>query len=371
MRNIKLAKQKRLPDKNLFILILILTFLGLIAVADASAPQALNNFGDKFFFLKQQLAWAGGGLIALLVIAIIPYSFWQKLATPFFFACLALLALVLIPQFSLSALGARRWISIGPVNFQPSELVKLAICIYLAKVAEKSKGVLSYLLPLVAVVGLIMLQPDLGTALVVATIAFSQIFVSGVNLGYFALAGLIGAFATLGLILISPYRKDRLLTFFEMTRDPLGKSYHIRQVLIALGSGGIFGVGLGASRQKYLFLPEAATDSIFAVIAEELGLIGAVILIALFVYFIILGFRIVKNAPDKFSQVLAAGITSWIGGQAFLNIASMVALVPLTGIPLPFFSYGGSSLVMILVACGILLNISTHASSGKPTRARR
>ena len=251
-----------------------------------------------------------------------------------------------------------------------SEVVKFAICLYFAKLASKGKSAISYFIPIVIVIILIMLQPDLGSTLVVMAIAFSQIFVSGINFGYFALAGIVGALGTLGLVLISPYRKDRLLTFFEMTRDPLGKSYHIRQVLIALGSGGIFGVGLGASRQKYLFLPEAATDSIFAVIAEELGLVGSVVLIGLFVYFVILGFKVARNAPDKFSQVLAVGITSWIGGQAFLNIASMVALVPLTGIPLPFFSYGGSSLVTVLIACGILLNISTHASTPKPVRRR-
>jgi len=165
------------------------------------------------------------------------------------------------------------------------------------------------------------------------------------------------------LILLSPYRRARLTTFFEMTDDPLGKSYHIRQVLLALGSGGIFGVGFGASRQKYLFLPEASTDSIFAVIAEELGLIGGIMIIFVFIFFVMRGLKIAKAAPDKFSSVLAAGISAWIGGQAFLNIGSMVSLVPLTGIPLPFISYGGSSLVMILTACGILLNISKFTNN--------
>ena len=175
------------------------------------------------------------------------------------------------------------------------------------------------------------------------------------------------ASAVAGIILIitSDYRRDRLLTFLEQTQDPLGKGYHIRQILFALGSGGIFGVGLGQSRQKYLFLPEAATDSIFAVIAEELGFVGALILIILLLVFIYKALRIVANAPDKFSQVLSAGLITWIGGQIFLNIASMVALVPLTGSPLPFISYGGSSLVTVLIATGILLNISRYESKAK------
>ncbi len=361
MKNIKLVKQKKAIDKNLLGLVLSFVFIGLIAIADASAPQALNAFNDKFYFLKQQAAWAGIGVIAFFVASKIHYSFWEKIATPLFFICVILLGLVLLPHFSFTALGARRWISIGPVNFQPSEIIKLGICIFLAKVASKEKSALSYFVPLVLVTGLIMLQPDLGTTLVVAIIGLSQIFISDVNPLYFLGSLVIGAVGTLGLILFSPYRKDRLLTFFEVTRDPLGKSYHIRQILLGLGSGGLFGVGLGASRQKYLFLPESSTDSIFAVVAEELGLIGAIGIILLFCYFGFLGFKIASEAPDKFSQVLATGIVAWIGGQAFLNIASMVALVPLTGIPLPFISYGGSSLVMVMTACGILLGISKHS----------
>lgn len=358
----KLFKQKKSVNKNLLALTLSFVVLGLIAVADASAPEALNSYGDKFFFLKQQALWAVFGVVGLFVVSKIHYSFWEKIATPFFFLSVFTLILVLFPGVSLTALGARRWISIGSINFQPSELVKLGLSIYFAKVAAKGKTALSFFLPLIIISGLIMLQPDLGTTMVIAGIGLSQIFVSGVNLLYFAGALILGGLTTLGLILISPYRRDRLLTFFEITRDPLGKSYHIRQVLLALGSGGIFGVGLGSSRQKYLFLPEASTDSIFAVISEELGLLGGLVVIGMFVYFIYLGFKIARNAPDRFSQVLATGLTSWIGIQAFLNIASMVALVPLTGIPLPFFSYGGSSLVMVLVACGILLNISIYNS---------
>jgi cell division protein FtsW len=299
------------------------------------------------------------------IISKIKYTFWEKIATPLFFVSLTLLVIVLVERFSLSALGARRWISIGPVNFQPAEFIKFSICLYLAKVASRGKNALSYFLPLGLIAGLIMLQPDLGTTLTILIIGLCQIFVSNVSLIYLAGASIFGAISTFLLIIFSPYRKARLMTFFETTVDPLGKGYHIRQILLALGSGGIFGVGFGASRQKYLFLPEASTDSIFAIIAEEVGLIGATIIIAMFVFFVIKALHIAKNAPDKFSAVVAIGIGAWIGGQAFLNIASMVSLVPLTGIPLPFISYGGSSLVMILSVCGILLNISKYAASSK------
>lgn len=358
----KLSKQSKSVDRNLLILISIFVFVGLVAVADASAPQALSAYGDKFFLFRQQLIWAGIGIGTLLVTSKIHYSFWEKLATPFFLVSCILLIVVLLPNFGFKAFGARRWIPLGFFSLQPSELVKLSLGMYLAKVASKSKSALSYFVPVIISTGLIMLQPDLGTTLVIAIMAFGQIFVSGINFLYFASALAAGGLGTLGLVLLSPYRKERLLTFFESTRDPLGKSYHIRQILLGLGSGGLFGVGLGASRQKYLFLPEASTDSIFAVIAEELGIIGAFAVVALFGYFVYKGLKIAASAPDRFSQVLATGITVWIGGQAFLNIASMVALVPLTGIPLPFISYGGSSLVMALGACGILLNIGKYAN---------
>jgi len=361
----RLAHQRKTVDRNLLILIITMVVLGLIAVADVSAPQALNMFGDKFYFLKQQLVWAVIGMVVLFATSLIRYSFWEKLATPFFMISVVLLLVVLLPHLGFSALGARRWIPLGFFSLQPSELIKLSLILYLAKVSAKNKGPLSYFVPIVIVAGLIMLQPDLGTTLVVATIGLSQIFVSGVSLLYFGMALVVGIVSAVILILTSPYRRDRLLTFFQVTRDPLDKSYHIRQVLLALGSGGIFGVGLGASRQKFLFLPESSTDSIFAVIAEELGLIGAIAIIALLLYFLFKGLKIAMNAPDKFGQITATGITAWICGQAFLNIASMVALVPLTGIPLPFFSYGGSSLVMILAGCGILLSVSREGSEVK------
>jgi cell division protein FtsW len=366
LRKFKLSKQDKSVDRNFAMLILAVVFVGLVAVADASAPQALNNYGDKFYLFKQQFVSAIIGIVGFFVVSRINYTYWQRVATPLFFASLMLLVVVLIPQVGFKALGARRWIDLGFTSFQPSELMKLALCMYLAKVASKNKSALSYFAPIGIIAGLIMLQPDLGTTLVISIIGLSQTFVAGVHLLYFSGAIIMGAVSTLILILTSPYRKARLMSFLQAEQDPLGASYHIRQILLGLGSGGIFGVGLGASRQKYLFLPEASTDSIFAVIAEELGLMGGLGIIILFAFFVYKGLSIAKQAPDDFSRVLAVGITAWIGGQAFLNIGSMVALVPLTGIPLPFISYGGTSLVTVLGACGILLNISKHVLQTKP-----
>lgn len=362
MRKLNLKKQKKSWDSKLLFLTLLLLALGLIAVADASAPQALNVFADKYYFVKQQLIWGAIGVILLLVISRIHFSFWEKLATPLFWGSVVLLVLVLVPGIGASILGARRWIPLGFFSFQPSELTKLTLAIYLAKLGSKDKSALAYIVPIAIVSCLIMLQPDLGTTIVTAGIGLAQMFYAGVSLLHLVGFGALGGLAGFLLIITSSYRKARFLTFLQQSQDPLGRDYHIRQILLALGSGGIFGAGLGQSRQKYLFLPEAATDSIFAIIAEEVGFIGSVVLIFLFAAFVYRGLTIAKDSPDKFSQILALGLTVWIGGQAFLNIASMVALTPLTGIPLPFFSYGGSSLVMILMAAGILLSISrfTH-----------
>ncbi|MBL7036516.1 putative lipid II flippase FtsW [Candidatus Microgenomates bacterium] len=361
LRRVKRVKKQKHPfDRNFFYLVLSLVVVGLVFVADISAPQALTYFDDKFHFLKQQVVAAVVGVIAMIVISGIKYSYWKKIAVPFFGFSIILLIAVLIPGISYSALGARRWISVGGFNFQPSEVVKLSLALYLAKVSEMNKKTISYFVPLGIVAGLIMLQPDLGTTIIVATIGVAQIFVAGVPLLHFLGTVAVGIVGVVGLILSSSYRRDRLITFLQNTTDPLGKSYHIRQILLAMGSGGIFGVGLGQSKQKYLFLPEASTDSIFAAIAEEIGLIGGLAIILVFLYFVFKAFKIAVNAPDKFSKVLAVGITSWIGGQALLNFSSMVALTPLTGIPLPFFSFGGTSLVMVLVGCGILLNISRY-----------
>lgn len=363
-------KQKNSLDRNLFYLTIVLVVLGLIAVADASAPQALNVFNDRFYFFKEQATWALIGLVAMILVSNINYKFWQKLSLPILIISLISVIAVLIPGVGTKVLGARRWIFIGPINIQPSEIAKFAIALSFASLASKSNKILPYLILLGMFCVLIMFQPDLGTTLIVASIGYIQMFLAGVNIFQYFGSIIVGLLASIGTILTSAYRRSRLLTFFKQSNDPLGESYHIRQILLSLGLGGVSGVGLGASRQKYLFLPEAATDSIFAIIAEEIGFIGGAVLILLFVYFVYKGLKIAYEAPDKFSQIFSAGIIGWIAVQVFLNIGSVVALVPLTGVPLPFISYGGSSLSTILVSVGILLNISRYRVKKATIRKR-
>lgn len=369
MRKLQLSKQKNKIDNKLLFLTFILVGLGLLVIADASAPQALSVFDDKFFFVKQQAVWAVLGVFALVVSSQVKYTVWEKFALPLFIFSVLLLILVLIPPLGTKVLGARRWLVLGPISLQPSEIIKLTIAIYFAKLASNKKSLLSYLVPLGLICALIMLQPDLGTTMIVAGVGIVQMFVAGISLLYLGGVLLAGGVASFLLIILSDYRKDRLMTFIQATSDPLGKSYHIRQVLFGLGLGGFFGVGLGQSRQKYLFLPEAATDSVFAIVAEEVGFLGASIMILLLAYFIYRALRIASAAPDTFAKILSIGLVTWVGGQTFLNIASMVALVPLTGIPLPFFSYGGSALTMVMLATGILLNISKYGK--KTVKGRR
>lgn len=363
MRKVKFNQSAKSFDHQFLILVILLTLAGLVIIADASAPLATRDFSDRLYFVKEQSVSAFVGLIFLFIFMRVKYTFWQKYATPIFFTTILLLIIVLIPGVGGKFLGARRWITIGPIPVQPSEILKLAIAIYIAKVSITKVKLSAYVFPLVLSAGLVMLQPDLGTTIIVSVIGVSQLFISGVNLIYLILIIGGSGFLAFLLTITSSYRKDRLLSFLSITSDPLGRSYHIRQILLALGTGGFLGVGLGQSRQKYLFLPETATDSIFAVIAEEIGFIGAVFLILIFVYLVIRGIKIVKKAPDKFSQVLSTGLVTWIASQTLLNLASVVALVPLTGVPLPFISFGGSSLVMLLSCCGILLNISKYVKT--------
>jgi len=350
-------------DRSLFIITLLLVILGLVAIADASAPTALERFSDRFFYVKEQFTWAVVGVALMVVFSKVDYKLWSKLAIPLFILSVVLLIAVVIPGVGIKIFGARRWLDLGFTTFQPSEFAKLAVSIYIARVSVSKNKLLPFLLPVVLVTALIMLQPDLGTAVVLLGSAIVQIFVSGISVLALLIVGFIGSIAVAVLIRTSAYRWERFLTFLSQTKDPLGSDYHIRQVLIALGTGGMWGVGLGLSRQKFLFLPETATDSIFAIIAEEVGFSGSLILILLFVIYFLLGYRVVKFSPDRFSCVLSTGILSWIAIQFLLNIGSMVAAVPLTGIPLPFISFGGTSLVVNLVGTGILLNISKYAKA--------
>lgn len=339
---------------------LILGLFGLLAIFDASVVEAYKQFGDKFHFVKQQAAWLGVGLVTALVVAKIPLDEYKKNAHYILAACLFLMVVVLIPGIGSKFLGARRWLVLGPVVIQPSELVKIALVIYLAKWLEAPRELKHFLALLGVCLGLVMLQPDLGTGLIIVATGFAMYFISGANLKDVSSFLLLLATALIVLVAISPYRLNRIKTFMDPSSDPLGASYHINQILYGLGSGGWTGVGIGQSRQKFDYLPEATTDSIFVIIAEEFGFLGSSILIIGLVSLVIACFYIAIQSKGRFDKLLSAGVSLLFLTQIFVNLSSMTALTPLTGVPLPFISYGGSSLVTNFISLGILANVARN-----------
>jgi cell division protein FtsW len=354
------GNHNRLPFTILLAGFLIACF-GLLAIYDASVIDAFRTFGDKFHYVKQQAIWIGIGLIAALITANIPIAAIKKYSHVLYAATLFLMVIVLIPGIGSKYLGARRWINLGFTVLQPSELLKITLAIYLAKWLEQERTLKQFLLLLGLNLGLIMLEPDLGTAIITIGVAFMLYYLSGAHLKEIASFSAILVVAMMALVLLSPYRMDRLKTFMDPTTDPLGSSYHINQILYGLGSGGLSGVGLGKSRQKYAYLPEATTDSIFAIIAEETGFIGSSFFILALLTLLMTSFKVAVNVTDKFDKLLASSISLLFLIQIFVNLSSMVALVPLTGVPLPFISYGGSSLVTNFIALGLLVNIAKRA----------
>lgn len=360
----KLKLQLAKPDLVLLATVIVLTIFGLVMIYNASVVQALRDFADKYYFLKLQIVWAAIGLAALMFFSQFDYHHLRSLSTLLIIVGIVLLVVILIPGVASEVYGAKRRIDLGPVTIQPAELIKISYVLYLASWLAKltrngGQSMLALFLTLTAViVGLVLLEPDLGTAAVIVATGLVIYFAAGAPIKYFLLLGPGAVAAALIFALSAPYRINRLLAFINPLRDPQGSSYHINQILIALANGGLFGLGFGQSKQKYEYIPEVATDSIFAIIAEEIGFVGAMIIISLFLLFLFRGFKIARDAPDKFGEILALGITTWIGLQAVINLSAMVALLPLTGIPLPFISYGGSALITTMVAVGILLNIS-------------
>lgn len=355
-----LRPQNKGIDRQLLFTVLALVIFGVVMIVNVSTVEAQVAFGDKFFYARRQAIWALAGILSMFAFSKIPYRFFKRFAILIFGFAVLLLIAVLIPGISSTVLGARRWIELGSIVIQPSEFAKFATVIYLAHLFSEKKSVLAFLFSVGLVLGLVVLEPDLGTAIVIGGVSLVLFFVSGANFLYFLVLIPLTVLVSFVLSVTSPYRKARLLTFFDPTQDPLGASYHIRQVLIALGSGGLFGLGLGQSRQKYLFLPEPTTDSIFAIIGEELGFVGTTVILAAFLFVVFKGLAIASKVSDPFGRYLGAGIAIWIGVQALINLSAMVALVPLTGVPLPFVSYGGSSLVAVLSGVGVLLNISHY-----------
>jgi cell division protein FtsW len=347
----------RLPSTILIAGIIIACF-GLLAIYDASVVDAFRTFGDKFHYVKQQSIWIVLGIIVAMITASIPIQLIKKYAHILYGISLFLMVIVLIPGIGTKLLGARRWIDIGFTVIQPSELLKITLAIYLAKWLEQERSLKNFLILLGVNLVLIMLQPDLGTALITIAVSFMVYYLSGAKIKEIFTFSAVLAVAVGALILLSPYRMDRMKTFMDPTNDPLGASYHINQVLYGLGSGGVSGVGLGKSRQKYAYLPEATTDSIFVIIAEEFGFIGSSLFILTLIGLLAASFKVALNVHDKFDKLLSSSITLLFLIQIFVNLSSMVALVPLTGVPLPFISYGGSSLITNFIALGLLINIS-------------
>ena len=358
-------------DKVLLTIILTLTVFGLIMVASAGVFYATTRFGDPNYFIKHQFLYGFLlGMPVLYLFSKIDYHFWKKVSVPMFLLSLIGLILVFIPGIGSNAYGASRWINLGPISFQPSEMVKLSLILYLgawleSRGGEKIKDIYEGMLPflfILAIAGfLIIKQPDTGTLGVIILIAMSMFFVSGANIAHIFTMFAVGGLGLAILIAVAPYRMNRFLVFLNPEHDPQGVGYQINQALLAIGSGGIFGLGLGHSRQKFNFLPEPIGDSIFAIIGEELGLLGAGIVVVLFTLFALRAIKIAKSAPDDFGKIVAVGIVAWVVFQAFVNIAAITALMPLTGIPLPFISYGGTSFIFLMAAMGILLNISKQS----------
>ncbi|WP_373312611.1 stage V sporulation protein E [Heyndrickxia oleronia] len=353
----------------LIIVTLLLLTVGLIMVYSASAIWANYKFDDSLFFAKRQLLFAGVGVLAMFFIMNVDYWTWRSWAKSILIICFVLLVLVLIPGIGMERNGSRSWIGVGAFSIQPSEFIKLAMIAFLAKfLSEQQKYITTVkkgLVPSLSLVflafGMIMLQPDLGTGTVMLGTCVIMIFIAGARILHFAILGLIGVAGFVALILSAPYRMARITSFLDPWQDPQGAGFQIIQSLFAIGPGGLFGLGLGESRQKFFYLPEPQTDFIFAILAEELGFIGGTFVLLLFALLLWRGIRIALGAPDLYGSFLAVGIISMVAIQVMINIGVVTGLMPVTGITLPFLSYGGSSLTLMLMAIGVLLNISRYS----------
>lgn len=347
------------PGFLIFLISLGLSLLGLFFVFETSTIESFNIFHHPYHFFQQQSMWLGLGLVVLLITNFIPLKFWQSLAPIFYVISIISMLLVFIPGLGLKLNGARRWFVIAGISFQPVEILKMTTIMYFASWLSQHQRLLPFIFLTLLPSILLLLQPDMGSLLIVLWIIFGLYFLAGGEIKTFILAGGAGIILLALLILISPYRLKRLQTFLDPDSDPLGASFHIKQVTLALGNGGWFGRGIGNSVQKYAYIPEASSDSIFAIVAEEVGFLGSLVIIGLFFVFFSLAYRIAHRYPQtSFPFLLAMGLTLWISGQVILNLSALVALVPLTGLPLPFFSYGGSALLMVLFAVGLLMRLA-------------
>jgi len=366
-------RPRRAPTSSTYVLLLavfvVLNLIGLVMVLSASSVTALQYEGSSYYYFERQLVWLAVGTVLFLITLRLDYRRWRQLAMPLMALSVVLLVVVLLPGLGHNVNGSSRWIGVGMVTIQPSELAKLAMLIFAADLLARRQSWMSdtrlTLRPVMVAFGglalLIMLQPNLGTTIVLAAITFTILFVAGVPLGPLAGWG-IGGCCLAGMAAMGEsYRRARILAFLHPWNDPLNTGYQTIQSQVSVASGGLLGVGLGASKAKWGFLTYAHTDFIFAIISEELGLVGALLVVGLFVAVGYLGVRTALRAPDPFGRLLAIGITTWLCVQAFVNIGAVIAVLPITGVPLPFISFGGSSLLATMAGAGILLNIARTA----------
>ena len=359
---------KKLEEFDLVIMLMAiaLTSFGVVMVYSASNIMAAKRFNDGFYFLKRQGLFAIAGFAIMLIVMQIDYRFWKKMAVPALFVCLVLLVMVLIPGIGGRAGGSSRWIKLPGFNLQPSEMAKLALIMYMAysldkkqdKVKSLGSGFIPYMIVLMVLITCLVLQPDLGGALTLAAVAMTMLFAAGTRLTYI-ISMILLAMPLLVYKLNRGYHKNRIDAFLNPWSDPEGKGFQIIQSWLALGTGGVFGQGLGEGKQKLFYLPEAHTDFILAVIGEELGFLGVAIIIGMFFLLVQRAMRISVAAPDTFGRFLALGIAVLFGIEATVNMGVVTGLLPTKGLALPFISYGGSSLLISLFAVGILLNISS------------
>jgi len=364
--------RKLSPDMWLFGVVLALVFFGVVMVYSASAIVAADRFGDPFFFLKKQLFWAflGGGL--LWAALRLDYRRLERLVVPLLVVSIALLVLVLLPPFGQAINGTRRWFRIGPLSFQPVELAKFALVLYLASfLTRRAAALRSFwqgLFPVLLVAGtmalLTFVQPDLGNSLALVVLTLVLAYLAGAPFKHMAWVAAAALPLVALAVALKPYRWRRMVAFVNPWDDPQGSGFQIIQSFLALGSGGLTGRGLGGSKQKLFYLPEPYTDFIFAIVGEELGLIGAVCVIALFAVLIWRGLRVGLRAPDPFGSYLALGLTVMLATQTLVNLGVVMGALPTKGLPLPFVSFGGSALLMTMFSAGVLLNISQHATGG-------
>ncbi len=355
-------------DFLLFMTVLILLSLGTIMVFSAGAPHANNNMNDTYYFIKKQLLYLPLAFLAMFVTMNIDYRKLGKWSPVFLIGSIALLALV--PVIGTELNGAKRWIFIGPINFQPSETAKLAVILFFSYSLSKRKnglesffkGLLPYLLLLGVYGGLLLIEPHLSGTIIIFGVACIILFTAGSKIRHFMILSVPAIAGLIALIIFFPYRRDRLISFLNPFADPSGDGYQVVQSLYAIGSGGLFGRGLGKSMQKFLYIPEPYNDFIFAILAEEMGFIGVVAVLLLFLVFIWRGIKISINAPDVFGSLVAVGITSLVAIQVIINVAVVTSSMPVTGMPLPLFSHGGTSLIFLMAGIGILLNISRYSN---------